>query len=183
MITNQTLATLILSRNSAHFDFFGPVIKKNESLKKLDLSYNDYDFDAIQNLLKGVKKNKGLLELNIEGMAIGQINVNKLSRILNHNSALQFLTIDIDLDEQDFDLIEKLEKGLLTNFSLSAIISEKTPELMENESNNQLRLKLFEKIRLLLKANLWIRMNLENLSEIDNISCEVKFKINSCTKI
>ena len=156
-------------------DFFGSLLKKNESLKKLDLSYNDYDFDEIQNLLKGLKKSKGLLELNIAGMVIGQINVNKLCRILNHNSVLQVINMDLDLDEQDFDLIEKLEKGLLNNFSLSTIISEKIPELMENESTNELKLKLFEKIRLLLKANLWVRMNLENLRDIENISCEVKF--------
>lgn len=156
-------------------DFFGSLLKKNGSLIKLDLSYNDYDFDEIQNLLKGLKKNKGLIELNIAGMTIGQINVNKLCKILNHNSVIQVVDMDLDLDEQDFDLIEKLEKGLLNNFSLSAIISEKIPELMENKSTNQLRLKLFEKIRLLLKANLWIKTNLENLKEIENISCEVKF--------
>ncbi len=174
MITNQTLSTLILSHNNAHLDFFGPVLKKNESLKKLDLSFNDYDFDAIQSLFKGLKKNKGLLELNIKGMGIGQINVMKFCRVLNFNSHLQTIFLDLDLDEQDFDLIEKLEKSLLANFSLSAIISEKIPELIESENGNKLRLKLFEKAKLLLKANLWLRINMGNLNEIENISCEVK---------
>lgn len=96
---------MILSKNYATRDFFGPIIKKNEILIELDLSYNDYDFDGIQSILKGLEINKSIKKLNIEGMRIGEINVHKFCDVFKENNSLQTFIWDLDIDENDLDLV------------------------------------------------------------------------------
>jgi hypothetical protein len=45
--------------------------KRNQSLLSLELAYNNYNFESIENILKGLYENKSLQKIRIAGMTIG----------------------------------------------------------------------------------------------------------------
>jgi len=132
----------------------------------LDISFNNYSIEAIQNLFEGLIVNKTLKNLEMTGMPIAQINIHKFCEGLKENSTLERISWDMEIDDQDLDLFEKLEKMTLINFSLRSIKTSKT----EISLKNNLSSLLF----LYLQSNQWIHENIKHINNSGIPPCPVK---------
>ena len=142
---------------------------RNKTLTNLDISFNNYSIDAIQNLLDGLISNKSLKVLEIVGFPIAQINIHKFCDVMRENSTLEKISWDMEINDHDLDLFEKLEKMALINFSLRKINTTKTEISLENH--------LSSLIFLYLESNQWIHENIKNINNTGIPPCPVLFII------
>ena len=131
----------------------------------LDISFNNYSIEAIQNLFEGLITNKTLKNLEMIGIPIAQINIHKFCEVLKENSTLERISWDMEIDANDLDLFEKLEKMALVNFSLLDINTNKT----EISLKNNLSSLLF----LYLQSNQWIHENIKHVNNSGIPPCPV----------
>lgn len=138
---------------------------RNNSLTSLDISNNNYSIEAVQNLLDGLHSNKTLKKIEMMGIPIAQINIHKFCEVMKENSSLESISWDMEIDGNDLDLFEKLEKMALGNFSLLTLNTNKT----EISLNNNLSSLLF----LYLQSNQWIHENIKHINNSGIPPCAV----------
>lgn len=103
--------------------------------------------------------------LEITGIPIAQINIHKFCDVLKENSCLERISWDLEIDGNDLDLFDKLEKMALGNFSLLSLNTNKT----EISLNNNLSSLLF----LYLESNKWIHENIKHINNTGIPPCSV----------
>ena len=66
----------------------------------MDVSYNPYDFAAVESLLHGATISESLQELKMSGMVVGSISrIMAIDLIGKTSSLIQTFAIDIDLND------------------------------------------------------------------------------------
>jgi len=133
----------------------------------LDVSYNNYSIADIQNLFDSLISNKSLKNLEMIGIPIAQINIHKFCEIMKENSTLEKISWDMEINDHDLDLFERLEKMALMNFSLLKINTTKTEISLENHLSSLLFLYL--------ESNQWIHENIKNINNSGIPPCPVIF--------
>ena len=101
------------------------------------------------------------------GFPIAQINIHKFCDVMRENSTLEKISWDMEINDHDLDLFEKLEKMTLMNFSLRKINTAKTEISLENH--------LSSLIFLYLESNQWIHENIKNINNSGIPPCPVLF--------
>lgn len=133
----------------------------------MDVSYNNYSIADIQNLFDSLISNKSLKNLEMIGIPIAQINIHKFCEIMKENSTLEKISWDMEINDHDLDLFERLEKMALMNFSLLKINTTKTEISLENHLSSLLFLYL--------ESNQWIHENIKNINNSGIPPCPVIF--------
>lgn len=117
--SNSSLEEINLSKNSLRkgiYDFI-EVIRKNRSLRKIDLSSNEISYEGALKLAEALEENKTLTHLVIDDNSIGRTGGAEIVKAINKNQTLQSLSMrDINTEN-----MHEITEALQDNHSLRSL--------------------------------------------------------------
>ncbi|KAL4450924.1 hypothetical protein ABPG74_011766 [Tetrahymena malaccensis] len=166
---HRGIQTINIKKNQIEKDFIAnELLSYNTQVENIDISENPYSLLSVECLLKGLIQSDKIKRLKMSGIKIGQIHKLFILEVLEKSRTLQELVIDLEIQNDEIDTIQKFEEALLFNCDILNLESSK----LEISQDDMLTKKMYY----CLRANQLLADN--NQQGLDNMHEELEHSQN-----